>query len=577
MTVPSRRAVRLLAAVSTAALLSACAVTPTPYTQDEFADRAKADRTAMFNGQEAMSRPLTLSDAVARVLAYNLDKRSKMMEEALALGQLDLDRYDLLPKVVANAGYSERSSPNATRSRDLYTQTTSTSNPSYSADRFSITSDLGLTWNILDFGVSYFTAHQNADRALIASERRRKTVANLVQEVRFTFWRAAAAQTLKVKVIDIIDTAEKALADSERVEAEKLRNPTESLRVQKTLLESIRQLEAIDQELTTAKAELAALINLPPGSDFRLDVPEAGGMTVPEWGMGIEEMEEAALINNPDLREQDYQSRIAVDDTRKEILKLLPGITFSFSRQYDSNSFLIDNRWNEVGAKVTWNLINLLSGPDRIKHSETAEEVADAKRIALRMAVLAQVHVVSTQFQSAAKQFLRADKLWNIEQRLAEASGNQSRGGTQNEVERVSTETSAIAAELRRFQTYAQMQSAYGKLQSTIGADPVPERVASHSLDGLSGAIVLAMPPVVKGDAVPVAAPAVIETVTPDTPAPKPEHQGALAWLGTFISNGLAKPVEQIAAPVPERKDSLGDGLAWLGQKISRMADRVGE
>ncbi|CUW40852.1 Outer membrane protein (fragment) [Magnetospirillum sp. XM-1] len=202
-----------------------------------------------------------------------------------------------------------------------------------------------------------------------------------------------------------------------------------------------------------------------------------------------------------------------------------------------------------------------------------------AKRIALRMAVLAQVHVISHQFASAAKQFERADKLWGIESRLAEASGNQQRGGTQNEIERISTETSAIAAELRRFQTYAQMQSAYGKLQSTLGADPVPERVASQSLDGLSGAIVLAMPPVVKADAVPVAAPAVIETVTPDTPAPKPEHQDAMAWLGTFISNGLAKPAEAapVAAPEPERKDSLGDGLAWLGGKISRLADRVSE
>jgi outer membrane protein TolC len=574
MTVRTTRMARLLAAVSTAALLSACAVMPEPFTQDEFVAKAKADRAAMFEGQEVMSKPLTLPDAVARVLKYNLDKRSKMMEETLALGQLDLDRYDLLPKLAANAGYTERSAPNSTRSRTLYTQTTSTSEPTYSADRFSITNDLGLTWNILDFGVSYFTAHQNADRALIASERRRKTVANLVQEVRFTFWRAAAAQVLKGKVTSVITNAEKALQDSERVETEKLKNPVESLRVQKTLLESIRQLEAIDQELTTAKAELAALINVAPGSDFKLDVPETSGMTIPEWSLPMEAMEEAALINNPDLREQDYQSRITVDDTHKEILKLLPGVTLSFSRQYDSNSFLMDNRWNEVGTKITWNLINLLSAPDRLAHADSAEKVADLKRIALRMAVLTQVHVVSTQFHSAAKQYERADKLWGIETRLAEASGNQSRGGTQNEIERISTETSAIAAELRRFQTYAQMQSAYGKLQSTLGADPVPDRVASQSLDGLSGAIVLVIPPVAKVDTVPVAAPAVVEVVSAE-----PDHSGTVGWLGTFFANGLKKPAESIpSAPVePERKDSLGDGLAWLGQKISRMADRVGE
>jgi len=519
--VPSGRAFRLLAAASTVALLSACAMTPEPFSQEEFAAKAKADRAAMFAGQEALSKPLTLSDAVARVLMYNLDKRSKMMEETLALGQLDLDRFDLLPKLTANAGYSERSTQNASVARDLYTQQNSLADPFYSADRASNTADLGMTWNILDFGVSYFNAHQNADRALIAAERRRKTVANLVQEVRFTFWRAAAAQQLKAKVAETIGSAETALADSERVEAEKLRNPTDSLRVQKTLLESIRQLEAIEQELTTAKAELAALINLPPGKAFVLDVPAADGMTIPEWGMTIEAMEEAALTNNPDLREQDYQSRIAIDDTRKELLKLLPGISFSLTRNWDSNSFLIDNRWNQVGAQVTWNLMNLVSAPDRIAHSESVEQLADAKRLALRMAVLAQVHVVSTQFMSAAKQFERADKLWNIETRLAEASGNQQRGGTANEIERISNETSAIAAELRRFQTYAQLQSAYGKLQTTIGADAVPERIATHSIDGVAGAIVLG-------------------GTAPTKPATQDEQLGpvraAAAWLGDKLA-----------------------------------------
>jgi len=552
MSIVSTRMTHLLAAVSTAALLSACAVTPTPFTQDEFADKAKADRAAMFDGQEDLSKPLTLNDAVARVLKYNLDKRSKMMEETLALGQLDLDRYDLLPKLAANAGYTERSEPNATRSRDLITQTTSTSNPSYSADRFSITSDLGLTWNILDFGASYYTAHQNADRALIASERRRKSVANLVQEVRFTYWRAAAAQVLKSKVSGVIANAENALKDSEKVEEEKLKNPTETLRIQKTLLESIRQLEAIEQELTTAKTELAALINLPPASSFELDVPKNGGMTIPAWTMPIEEMEEAALTNNPDLREQDYQSRISIDDTKKEILKLLPGITLSFSRQYDQNSFLEANHWNEVGAKVSLNLINLLSAPDRLAHADSAEKVADAKRLSLRMAVLAQVHVVSFQFDSAAKQFQRADKLWAIEKRLADASGNQSRNGTANEIERISTETSAIAAELRRFQTYAQMQSAYGKLQSTIGADAVPERIADLSLDGLSGAIVLGptkSKPVKEEPAATAtqeSAPVATDSVPANPELPKVAGQ-AVDWLGNLLADVADTMPERIA------------------------------
>lgn len=490
----SVRAARLAAAVSAVALLSACAVTPTPFTAEEFQSQARADRQAMFEGQEALTAPLTLETAMARVLKYNLDRRAKMMEEALSLGQLDLSRYDLLPKLAANAGYTGRSEADATRSRDLYTQTTSTSNPTYSADRDAITADLGMTWNILDFGASYYSATQNADRALIAEERRRRTVQNLAQEVRFAFWRAAAAQALKGKVTSIVATAEKALVDAERVERERLRNPTDALRVQKTLLESIRQLEAIDQELTSAKAELAALINLPPGTDFTLAVDQPGQMTVPDWAVSVDRMEELALVNNPDLREQVYQGRISVAETKKEILKLLPGVTLSFSRQYDHNSFLIANHWYEAGAKLSWNLLNVLSAPDRLDFAEKSEQVAEAKRLALRMAVLAQVHVANHQFFSAAKQFARADKLWGIERRLAQASANQAQGGTQNEVDRITIETTAIASELRRYQTFAQVQSAYGKMLSIIGQDPVPQQVASHDIGPLGAELAAIVP-----------------------------------------------------------------------------------
>lgn len=531
------RAARLMAAASTLVLLSACAVTPEPFTPSEFQAAAQADRKAMFEGQQALTKPLTLEDALARVLKYNLDKRAKMMEETLALGQLDLSRFDLLPKIAANAGYTGRSEANATRSRDYYTQTTSSSsNPTYSADRDAITADLGLTWNILDFGASYYSAKQNADRALIAAERRRKSVANLAQEVRFSFWRAAAAQALKDKVVAVITLAENALVDAEKVEAERLRNPTESLRIQKTLLESIRQLEAIDQELASAKAELAALINVAPGSDFRLAVPAAGAMPIPEWSVPLETMEEQALANNPDVREQDYQGRITADETRKEILKLLPGINFSFSRQYDHNSFLMENRWYEAGAKLSWNLLNLLSAPDRLDHADKTEQVATAKRLALRMAVLAQVHVVSHQFRSAARQYERADKLWKVETRLAAASDNQQRGGTTNEIERVATETSAIAAELRRYQTYAQMQSAYGKLQATIGTDPLPREVASHDLEPLSESLAAIPAEPVK----PTAPPALAAQ-----PAAADQPQGLLDAISAWLS---ARPELQVQA-----------------------------
>ena len=58
------------------------------------------------------------------------------------------------------------------------------------------TGGVGLAWNLLDFGVSYFRARQLSDQKLIAEERRRKAVQTLVHDVRIAWWRAEAAQRL---------------------------------------------------------------------------------------------------------------------------------------------------------------------------------------------------------------------------------------------------------------------------------------------------------------------------------------------------------------------------------------------
>jgi outer membrane protein TolC len=481
---------RILISVSAMALVSGCAVVPTPLSDQEFAAKAADDRKAMFLKQEPLlEKPLTLGDAVARVLRYNLDNRSKMMEQAQALNQLDLDRWDLLPKLTTDAGYMNRSDHATTTSRDSVTLEPALSNPYYSMDRDHFTADLTLSWNVLDFGVSYLTAHQDADRALIAEERRRKTVQNLVQEVRQAYWRALAAQELRGRVETSIADADKALKASSQVEAEHLRNPLDALRYQKTLLESLRQLEAINQELSTARNELAALINVAPGTPLVLEKPSAEEMHLPVWSLPVEQMEELAFAHNADLREQVYQERITVDETRKEFLKLLPGISFSAGRDYDSNSFLQNNAWNEAAAKVSWNLLSLVSAPDRIHNAHNNENIVEARRLALRMAVLAQVHVSRQQYENAASQFGRADALFDVERKIAAATAERQENDAQSVLENIGTQTSAIAAELRRYQSLALAQGALGRVEATLGIDPLSSDMSNADIGTLGDKI----------------------------------------------------------------------------------------
>jgi hypothetical protein len=63
------------------------------------------------------------------------------------------------------------------------------------------------------------------------------------------------------------------------------------------------------------------------------------------------------------------------------------------------------------------------------------------------------------------------------------------RSNQQSILDRVSSATAAIVADLRRYQTFAQSQSALGRMEAAIGVDVVPAAVAEQGIDSLSGSV----------------------------------------------------------------------------------------
>ena len=77
-----------------------------------------ADRKHLFENQEPLTGPISLEEAIARAIKYNYDYRLTAMDQALQNRQLDLSRYDMLPKLVASAGGTARSNENLDRQRE---------------------------------------------------------------------------------------------------------------------------------------------------------------------------------------------------------------------------------------------------------------------------------------------------------------------------------------------------------------------------------------------------------------------------------------------------------------------------
>jgi outer membrane protein TolC len=466
-----------------------CALQPIPLTDEENASRVKADLSVVMLPQEPITAPITMPEAMARALKYNLDERVKLMEMAVANNQLDLSRFDMLPKIVADVGYSGRNNDAGSQSFNLSTNSRSDIS-STSTDQHRRVADLGMTWNILDFGVSYLRARQNADLALVAEERKRRVVQGILQDIRISYWRAVAAERLLTRIEPLEKRVDAARRNSRTLERRRIQSPLESLTYQRTLVDTLRQLQILRRELSVAKSQLAALMGLPPGQSFEIAVPPpASTGDVPTIKAPVDALESFALLNRPELREESYNARISADDTWKALVKMLPGVDVSTALRYDSNSFLVHKRWADYGTRVSWNLLNVASLPATMAFAEAQQDVVAARRQALSIAVLTQVRVAMAQFDEISQEFALTAEQSDIERRIQKTYRNAGSVGQQGELGVIQAEASSLVSDLRRDLSFAELQNAYAKVMVSAGIDPLPDTIPADDLATVSKAV----------------------------------------------------------------------------------------
>ncbi|CAK0751980.1 hypothetical protein CCP2SC5_1850003 [Azospirillaceae bacterium] len=469
--------------------LTACAAVPEPFSIDETRERVNRDKAVIFGSSAPISGPIALDEALARAIKFNLDHRSEMLSQVVSQRQLNLTSYDLLPKLVTSAGFNSRNNDLASSSESIRTHAQSLE-PSTSSERSLVSAQAALTWNILDFGVSYIRAQQSADRTLIADEQKRKVIHNILQDVRTTYWRAVAAERLIGRLDPLLKRTERALADAQALEIKSVRAPLEELQYQRALLNTLEQLRALRRELVGSKTQLAALMNLPPNAEYRVRLPEnASQYIVPTLPVSPAEAEEMALYNRPELFQSSYESRISGAETNRILLEMLPGVSFSIGGNYDSNHYTVNSAWASYGVNVVWNLLTLFSTPARLELAEADELMKNVKRAALSMAILAQVEVAYLRYRHAVEEFSTARVQADVESRILRQLSIAGKLKQVDELSVIQAEAEDVFGALRRDTAYANLQNAYGAVMVSIGVDPLPTTLTSDTLPSLTQAV----------------------------------------------------------------------------------------
>jgi outer membrane protein TolC len=462
-----------------------CASLSEPVEDGEILSRIESDAGAMFADQEPVTGPIDLYEAVARGLKYNLDKKLKTYERALAEKALGYTATGMLPQLAASAGYRARDSYRGSSSRSLITGRESLE-VSTSEDKSLHTADLQMVWNVLDFGLTYLRARQDADRVLIAEERRIKVMQNMVLDIRDAYWRAVAAERILPKVDTLIARIDDAIATSRSVQASGTAEPAEQLKLQRELLSHKRDLVEVRRKLQLAKAELAALINLKPGQHFHVAMPRNDRLEAPGLPAAVQELELAALMNRPELREEDYKKRISLTELEAAYVRLLPGIEIRLGTNYDSNSFLSENSWHNVAGLLTKNLTEILMAERSIGYARSDVDVADARRLSLSMAVVAQLHIALQRYAMAEDVLSVAQRLYGIDKEISSIAAKGAETSATSEVQALAAQSQRTVSELQYYTAYSDVQHAYGRILNSVGAPRLPEHIEALSVADLA-------------------------------------------------------------------------------------------
>ena len=465
------RAIRSAVWLAAVLFLAGCAVTPKPLTLEQNSAAAQEDLASIIGKLEPLSGPMTLPQATARAIRNNLDTRVRQMEAMSQLRQLDLSRFDMLPRLALSAGYTSRS--NDAFGLGYQPNGAISSVPSAAVERSHSTYNAALTWNVLDFGLSYYRATQNADTALVAEERRRRALQNLVLDVRLAWWRAEAAQRLLPQIDAMLSQTERAAERSRLIESRRLLPPLQIIAYRRSLLDLQQQLSAKRQELAQWRSEFAELVGLRPGEVYRLVSPASRTPPLPELTGRADDLEAMALERRPELAEERLRARITEVEGKRQLLSLLPSINLNVGANYDSNRFLINNQWNEAGSLVTFNLLKLLSLPAMKRSQETQVQLDRARRESAIMAVMTQTRVAVNRYD-----LLRHELgVWNQavadDQALLKAMQSTQEAGLETELELIRSAARLAITEVNRDTVHANLEHAMGRVMNSVGYDVV--------------------------------------------------------------------------------------------------------
>jgi outer membrane protein TolC len=454
-------------------LVTGCSVKSEPISQAEHDAKILEDiKSELFPPTVRPIEPISQQNAIETALRNNLTQLIKKREEALAEGNLELSRWETMPQMDFNWDYTKQSRP-------------STSDDPLS----STTGSLTLNWNILDFGISYWSAKQKADRVLINRHQRQKATQDLINKTRTAFFRASTTNWLEAELYKL----KKQLRTAKKNSNQTLESTRDEKHINdlSAMIAAEKSLQQVQLKAANARVRLNELMGLPSWRTYRLADPDFPRTSLPikinlikfktlsEYFSDsfMVSLEQYALSHRPELWVKNYEQRIKKIETKKALLRLLPGLSFSEGGEYDNDPDNLHSSWAEFGVSLTWDIFKtLFSQRSSVDIAEQEVFLEDLRRLALEKAVMTQARIAYLRLNSTCKTFQSNFNQGALKKMSLDIANAKNEAGDANPGQAALKKAQWLNAHTQCHHSFANLVDASGAFLSTLGIDQTKKR-----------------------------------------------------------------------------------------------------
>lgn len=459
---PLRPMLLAASAAAAALLLSACGSLQPRLTSLDV-DAFAADVT----GSIARSSPplvgmLDADAAVLRAIEANREIEASRFAAAIEQAQVRVDGGQLLPDILAETDYYRRDKRGYSHSNLSNVYATS-------SDLATLTHNIDLSLNLLDFGLTLIRMRQGEDRAHLKEEETRRVALRIAEDTRGAYWRTVALQTLVPALVKLAPRVNEALSMSQRAAQDAALDPVNFINFQRDLLNTRRELNDVFSQLAGAEYQLRNLANIEISAELTLD-PRRDAASLPLPKSSSAEDIAAALRQRPEMRQAMYTARITDQEVTASILKVLPGATLTETFRSDSTSFLLYGNWTSFSARIAANLMDAIRLPRTLGAIEAQQDFDHSNAMVTASAIAMQVCAARAKLAVQFSIYRDADEFARSQGALLRQVRNSVLAGKLPEQMIAREELSTLLAQVRAIVAFGELQSAYAAYQAALGA-----------------------------------------------------------------------------------------------------------